>query len=125
MPSVELPRTSLLFSNAEIHGRAVNAVRNLLGNHDIDARFNKDPECKARVANLYLPLVGVVIDNMAKLYAWHVEGETRIAGTSNQNEHLTAILTAISDNVPNVRFRLATFSACPLSLDFISRPKDQ
>lgn len=93
---------SFYFSNAEIHGRAVNAVRNLLGNHDIDARFSKDPECKARVANLYLPLVGIMIDNMTKLYAWHAEGETRIAGTSNQNEHLTAILTAISDNVPNV-----------------------
>ena len=116
------------FSNAEIHGRAVNAVRNLLGNHDIDARFNKDPECKARVANLYLPIVGIMIDNMTKLYAWHVEGETRIAGTSNQNEHLTAILTAISDNVPNVRIVFPLFiqsSNSSLARDSNFRPKDQ
>ena len=77
-------------------------MRNLLGSHDIDSRFNKDPECKSRVANLYLPVVGIMIENLAKLYAWHVEGETRIAGTSNQNEHLTAILDAISDYAPNV-----------------------
>ena len=77
-------------------------MRNLLGSHDIDQRFNKDSECKSRVANLYLPVVGIMIDNLAKLYAWHVEGETRIAGTSNQNEHLTAILDAISDYAPNV-----------------------
>jgi hypothetical protein len=55
------------------------------------------------VANLYLPLVGIMIDNLAKLYSWSSEGETRIVGSGNEkNEHLNSILTRISDNVPNV-----------------------
>ncbi len=89
------------FRSAEVHSRAVNSIRNLLAGHDADPRF-KDSECRARVANLYLPIVGIMIDNLAKLYSWPTEGETRIVGTGNQNEHLNLILTAISDNVPNV-----------------------
>ena len=48
---------------------------------------------------------GVVIDNLAKLYSWSAEGEVRIVGAANPNEHLNLILTAISDNVPNVSER--------------------
>ena len=56
----------------------------------------------ARVANLYLPLVGILIDNLPKLFAWPSEGEVRIVWPDSKNENLNLILTAISDNVPNV-----------------------
>jgi len=55
------------------------------------------------VASLYLPLVTVVLENLDKLFSWPTEGESRIAGTVNPNEHLNLILTAISDNVPNAK----------------------
>ena len=40
-------------------GRFVSTIfhRNLLTTHDIDPRYC-EPECRARVANLYLPLIG-------------------------------------------------------------------
>lgn len=93
----------MLGRNGDIHQRAVNMLRNLICFHDNDPRY-KDREVKARVANLYLPLVGIVVDNLSKLYSWSTEGEVRIVGSANPNEHLNFILTAISDNLPNVSF---------------------
>ena len=84
-----------------MHHKAVNAIRNLLTSHDFDSRF-KDQERRSRVANLYMPLIAIIIDNMAKLFAWTTEGEIRIVGNNNQNEHLNLILNVISDNIPNV-----------------------
>jgi len=43
-------------------------VRNLLCSHDTDPRF-RDPEVKARVACLYLPLIGIVMDTLPQLHA--------------------------------------------------------
>ena len=76
-------------------------VRNLLTSHDFDTRF-VEANVRSRVANLYLPLIAIIIDNLPKLFAWTAEGETRIVGNANQNEHLNLILNVISDNLPNV-----------------------
>lgn len=56
-------------SNPSIHGRAVNSVRNLLTSHDTDERFT-EPEVKARVVALYLPLISIVIDALAQLHTF-------------------------------------------------------
>lgn len=85
-----------------MHSRSINAIRNLMTTHDIDPRY-RDGESKARVASLYLPLVGILIDHLGKLYAWTAEGEIRIIWPNSQNDqNLNLILTAISDNMPNV-----------------------
>jgi hypothetical protein len=76
-------------------------VRNLLTSHDFDSRFN-ETSLRSRVANLYLPLIAIIIDNLPKLYSWAAEGEVRIVGNGNQNEPLNIILNVISDNLPNV-----------------------
>ena len=76
-------------------------VRNLLTSHDFDSRF-LETSLRCRVANLYLPLIAIIIDNLPKLFAWTAEGEVRIVGNANQNEHLNLILNVISDNLPNV-----------------------
>ena len=39
-------------------------LRTLFGSHDADVRYNVDRECRARIANIYLPLVSVVADAM-------------------------------------------------------------
>ena len=85
----------------EVHHKAVNVIRNLMTSHDIDSRFS-ERDRRYKVANLYLPLIAIIIDNLSKLYAWPRDGEVRIVG-SNQNEHLSMILNVISDNLPNVR----------------------
>ena len=57
-----------------LHARAANLVRNLLTSHDYDPRYS-DTGCKARVATLYLPLIGVLIDALPHLYDWNAEGK--------------------------------------------------
>ena len=64
------------FRKPEVHHKAVNMVRNLLTSHDFDTRF-VEGNVRSRVANLYLPLIAIIIDNLTKLYAWASEGETR------------------------------------------------
>ena len=55
----------------------------------------KGRERRARVANLYLPLVAICIDNLNKLHAWLADGESRIAGT-NPNDSNSLIMREIS-----------------------------
>ncbi|XP_023320823.1 dedicator of cytokinesis protein 7, partial [Eurytemora carolleeae] len=53
--------------NGDVHSKSVALLRNLLTCHDLDPRYS-DMDCKARVANLYLPLVGIIIDNVGCLH---------------------------------------------------------
>jgi dedicator of cytokinesis protein 6/7/8 len=57
----------LIFSNPYLHGKCVNMIRNLMTCHDCDPRY-ADPECRARVAALYLPLLGIVMDALGQLH---------------------------------------------------------
>jgi hypothetical protein len=78
--------------------------------HDIDARFSGSinrPNTEqngqkkiSMVANLYLPLIAICLENLPKLHAWTSDGESRIVG-KNQDEHLNSVLNKISDNMPN------------------------
>ncbi|KAK3089282.1 hypothetical protein FSP39_002319 [Pinctada imbricata] len=52
--------------NPFIHQKAINVVRNLLFNHDLDVRYT-DLEMKARLAALYMPLIGIVIESLPQL----------------------------------------------------------
>uniref|UniRef100_A0A674KH37 Dedicator of cytokinesis protein 7 n=1 Tax=Terrapene triunguis TaxID=2587831 RepID=A0A674KH37_9SAUR len=45
----------------------INMVHNLLSSHDSDPRYS-DPQVKARVAMLYLPLIGVIMETVPQLY---------------------------------------------------------
>ncbi|XP_061585333.1 dedicator of cytokinesis protein 8 isoform X2 [Cololabis saira] len=46
----------------KVQRRAINAINSLLCSHDLDHRCVK-PEVRAKVAALYLPLVGIIIDS--------------------------------------------------------------
>lgn len=52
-----------------LHNKAVNIVRNLMTSHDSDVRY-AEPDSKARVAALYLPLLVIVMDMLPQLYSW-------------------------------------------------------
>jgi hypothetical protein len=58
--------------NPSIHNKVVNLVRNLMTCHDCDPRYT-EPECRARVAALYLPLLGIIMDALPQLYGYHME----------------------------------------------------
>lgn len=63
-------------SNPAIHHKAINVVRNLLYNHDLDPRY-VEPEIKARLAALYLPLIGIVIEALPQLHDPNMNSRSR------------------------------------------------
>ena len=56
-------------------------VANLLYSHDLDLRYT-DMEMKARLAALYLPLIGITIKALPQLYDPNTEGRYRSAADS-------------------------------------------
>lgn len=46
-----------------VQQKAINATYSLLCAHDLDQRCSR-PEVKAKIAALYLPLVGIIIDSI-------------------------------------------------------------
>ncbi|XP_052274365.1 dedicator of cytokinesis protein 7-like isoform X2 [Dreissena polymorpha] len=68
--------SSLDTNNPTMHHKAINVVSNLLHNHDLDLRYT-DLEMKARLAALYLPLIGIVIKALPQLYDPNTEGRYR------------------------------------------------
>ncbi|XP_072019097.1 dedicator of cytokinesis protein 7-like isoform X1 [Amphiura filiformis] len=52
--------------NSNLHRQAIDMVCNLLASHDADERFT-DPDCRMRVASLYVPLLSVVMDALPQL----------------------------------------------------------
>ncbi|XP_070541056.1 dedicator of cytokinesis protein 7-like isoform X2 [Ptychodera flava] len=62
--------------NPSLHRQAVDTISNLLACHDTDARY-ASPECRARVASLYLPLIGIVMDVLPQLHDGNLEPSKR------------------------------------------------
>ncbi|XP_038048649.1 dedicator of cytokinesis protein 7-like isoform X4 [Patiria miniata] len=52
--------------NSSLHRQAIDTVCNLLNSHDADTRYT-DPDCRMRVAALYLPLLGIIMDAIPQL----------------------------------------------------------
>lgn len=53
--------------NPALHVKAVNVIRNLVSWHDSDPRYAMK-EARQRLAHLYLPLIGVIMDALPQLY---------------------------------------------------------
>ncbi|XP_053694976.1 dedicator of cytokinesis protein 7 [Sabethes cyaneus] len=64
-------------SNAPLHGKAIRCLRNLLTSHDLDPRYN-ETEARARVAALYIPLLGIVMDTIPQLHTPAAESHDRL-----------------------------------------------
>lgn len=60
-----------------MHGKAIRCVKNLMSWHDADTRFS-DRDSKARVATLYLPLLGIVMDIIPQLHQFLAENQDRL-----------------------------------------------
>ncbi|ETE63591.1 Dedicator of cytokinesis protein 7, partial [Ophiophagus hannah] len=50
-----------------LHKKAICTLHNLLCSHDSDTRY-RDPTVRAQVAQLYLPLIGIIMDALPQLY---------------------------------------------------------
>lgn len=62
--------------SAPLHGKVIRCVRNLMTWHDGDARF-AEREAKARVAALYLPLLGIIMDTIPQFHQFLVDSHDR------------------------------------------------
>ncbi|XP_063962450.1 dedicator of cytokinesis protein 7-like isoform X1 [Lytechinus pictus] len=62
--------------NSNLHRQAIDTVSNLLACHDADQRFSMR-ECRMRVASLYLPLLGIIIDALPQLNCAAVDPKAR------------------------------------------------
>lgn len=52
---------------SKVQRKAVSAILSLLSSHDLDPRCSKK-EVKIKIAALYLPLVGIILDSLPQLH---------------------------------------------------------
>ncbi|KAL9706496.1 hypothetical protein quinque_010014 [Culex quinquefasciatus] len=69
--------TVLDIANPPLHGKAIRCLRNLMTSHDLDSRYN-EVEARARVAALYIPLLGIVMDTIPQLHTPAAESHDRL-----------------------------------------------
>uniref|UniRef100_A0A8B9GGV1 Dedicator of cytokinesis 8 n=1 Tax=Amazona collaria TaxID=241587 RepID=A0A8B9GGV1_9PSIT len=88
-------------SEGWVQRKAVNAILSLLSSHDLDPRCSKK-EVKIKIAALYLPLVGIILDSLPQLYDFTSKTLFPLyfscAGAINQN-----VALAIAGNQLNLK----------------------
>lgn len=85
-------------SDAAIQDQAIDCIADLIKCHDSDTRYD-EPSCRARVASLYLPLLGIVIENFSLLHGAPIDDNSGLLSISVANAIATSSLT--SRWVPN------------------------
>ncbi|TNM96876.1 hypothetical protein fugu_015032 [Takifugu bimaculatus] len=68
-----------------LHKKAISAVHSLLCSHDADPRY-KDPQVRAHVAKLYLPLVAIVMETLNQLYDFSDSSPARVRHASAHDD---------------------------------------
>ncbi|GAB1293953.1 Dedicator of cytokinesis protein 6 [Apodemus speciosus] len=118
-----------------LHKKAISAVHSLLCSHDVDSRYT-DASVKAKVAELYLPLLSLARDTLPRLHGFaegsgqrsrlasmldsDTDGEGDIGGTINPS---VAMAIAGGPLAPGSRTSIsqgpstAARSGCPLSAE--------
>ncbi|XP_035909573.1 dedicator of cytokinesis protein 7 [Anopheles stephensi] len=95
-------------SNAQLHGKAIRCLRNLLTSHDLDPRYS-EVDARARVAALYLPLLGIVMDVIPQLYTPVSQSHDRLntIGQLDDYQGPAASVPAASTISPEVAFAIS------------------
>ena len=57
--------------------QAVDIVKDAISMHDIDNRYDS-PECRSRIAALYLPLLAIIMEVLPTLYGYESEKDDLI-----------------------------------------------
>ncbi|KAL0280011.1 UNVERIFIED_CONTAM: hypothetical protein PYX00_001439 [Menopon gallinae] len=95
--------------NPCLHKKVVNSIRNLMTSHDRDSRYS-DPVCKARVASLYMPLLGIILRALPLLH----KSATDI--TKNVHEEPEPIRTMVAAAISGT-------ASVPVLEDFVPQPQ--
>ncbi|XP_075453556.1 dedicator of cytokinesis protein 8 isoform X2 [Ascaphus truei] len=100
---------------SKVQRKAISAIHNLLSSHDLDQRCLR-AEIKTRIAALYLPLVGIILDALPQLHDFSVL-DTRGGKVRNADEEPESpgtINPSVAMAVAGNQFNLKT-SSMPLS----------
>nr|XP_033780870.1 dedicator of cytokinesis protein 8 isoform X2 [Geotrypetes seraphini] len=81
---------------SKVQRKAIRAIHTLLSSHDLDQRCWK-PELKTKIAALYLPLVGIILDALPQLFDFTVPDSR--SGKSRSVEEEPESPSTISQNV--------------------------
>ncbi|XP_041042551.1 dedicator of cytokinesis protein 8 isoform X2 [Carcharodon carcharias] len=104
---------------AKVQKKAVSAILSLLCSHDLDSRYSK-PEIKTKVAALYLPLIGIILDILPQLYDF-TDARTRKVrpgssdGEADANPINQTVALMIAGNPVNTMLRSSAISFSSLS----------
>uniref|UniRef100_A0A8C7HWG8 Dedicator of cytokinesis 6 n=1 Tax=Oncorhynchus kisutch TaxID=8019 RepID=A0A8C7HWG8_ONCKI len=74
-----LTELSLILEVFFLHKKAISAVHSLMCSHDADPRYT-DPQVRAHIAQLYLPLIPIVMDTLPQLHDFTGEEDTVARG---------------------------------------------
>ncbi|XP_077011409.1 dedicator of cytokinesis protein 10 isoform X12 [Tamandua tetradactyla] len=115
-----------LQEDQDIRHLALAVLKNLMAKHSVDDRY-REPEKQAQIASLYMPLYGMLLDNMPRIYLKDLYPFT--VNTSNQGsrddlstnggfqmqtamKHANSVDTSFSKDVLN---SIAAFSSIAIS----------
>ncbi|XP_052043933.1 dedicator of cytokinesis protein 8 isoform X1 [Apodemus sylvaticus] len=104
---------------SRVQRKAVSAIHSLLSSHDLDPRCLK-PEVKVKVAALYLPLVGIILDALPQLcdFTDARSGRSRASGSYEEQDVANGINQNVALAIAGNHFNLKTSGAMLSSLPY-------
>ncbi|ERE77343.1 dedicator of cytokinesis protein 8 [Cricetulus griseus] len=104
---------------SRVQRKAVSAIHSLLSSHDLDPRCLK-PEVKVKIAALYLPLVGIILDALPQLYDFTDarSGRSRASGSYEEQDVANGINQNVALAIAGNHFNLKTSGAMLSSLPY-------
>uniref|UniRef100_A0A8C0XMT3 Dedicator of cytokinesis protein 8 n=1 Tax=Castor canadensis TaxID=51338 RepID=A0A8C0XMT3_CASCN len=106
---------------SKVQRKAVSAIHSLLSSHDLDPRCVK-PEMKVKIATLYLPLVGIILDTLPQLYDFTAAdargGKSRTNGSDEEQDGVSAINQNVALAIAGNHFNLKTSGTMLSSLPY-------
>uniref|UniRef100_A0A8C9XU95 Dedicator of cytokinesis 6 n=1 Tax=Sander lucioperca TaxID=283035 RepID=A0A8C9XU95_SANLU len=96
--------TSCIYKNQEVfflHKKAISALHSLLCSHDADPRYT-DPQVRAHIAQLYLPLIPIVMETLHQLHDFSAHADDADPDSGNTISQSVAMAIAGSP-LPHVK----------------------
>uniref|UniRef100_A0A8C8BHX6 Dedicator of cytokinesis 8 n=1 Tax=Otus sunia TaxID=257818 RepID=A0A8C8BHX6_9STRI len=109
-------------SEGWVQRKAVSAILSLLSSHDLDPRCSKK-EVKIKIAALYLPLVGIILDSLPQLHDFTSKtffhfGKGRTGNPEEEQESAGAISQNVALAIAGNQFSLRSSGISLVSLPY-------
>ncbi|NXI27333.1 DOCK8 protein, partial [Sterrhoptilus dennistouni] len=106
---------------SKVQRKAVSAILSLLSSHDLDPRCSKK-EVKIKIAALYLPLVGIILDSLPQLHDFTISdirsGKGRAGNPEEEQESSGAINQNVAIAIAGSQFNIRNSGMPLMSLPY-------